>query len=139
MNNPTISIENYQPFWEEDDEEISPEVRKQHTAMGADAESAEWRIQQQEQQHRCDVAIKVRRERWALVRIVRILATPLRVFRASSAEAASRHRQEDDAGGEDDDPDLPPWRWYLPPLTGHKSGILERTYRLSLLAGGEIR
>ena len=48
-------------------------------------------------------------------------------------------------GGDDDDgdSDLPPRQRseieYLRSLTGRKGGILERTYRLSLLAGGVAR
>lgn len=40
-------------------------------------------------------------------RIVRVFRPVLRVFTASSAEAASRHRESDDAGGDDDGDDDP--------------------------------
>lgn len=66
-----------------------------------------------------------------------------RVFFASSAEAASRHRQEDDAGG--DDPDPYAYRWAalraahvarIRKLTGTKFSITEKKYWLRLLLGG---
>ncbi len=39
--------------------------------------------------------------------VARVVRPVLRVFTASSAEAASVHRTEDDAGGDDPDDDLP--------------------------------
>ena len=131
MSNYSKTVEYDQPFWEEEDV-LSPEAQRLHAAMEADQEANFRAILKREERHNAKVARMIKRERvrFSLVRIVRILATPLRVFRASSAEAASRHRQEDDAGGEDDpDDDLPHWRWLLPPLTDNRTSLL--------LAGGE--
>ena len=49
----------------------------------------------------------LRAARQGVVRILRCVRPVLRVFSASSAEAASRHRESDDAGGDDPDDDLP--------------------------------
>ena len=59
-------------------------------------------------------------------RIVRVFRPVLRVFTASSAEAASRHRESDDAGGDDDGDDDPARTRYL-----------QRSRVLSLLLEGE--
>lgn len=39
--------------------------------------------------------------------VARVVRPVVRVFTASSAEAASRHRESDDSGGDDPDDDLP--------------------------------
>lgn len=79
-------------------------------------------------------------------RVRRTIVSATGLFRASSAEAASRHRESDDAGGDGSDPDdsdLPPRQrseiQYLRSLTGRKGGILEQTYRTFLLGGGVAR
>ena len=59
-------------------------------------------------------------------RIVRVFRPVLRIFSASSAEAASRHRESDDAGGGDDGDDDPARTRYL-----------QRSRVLSLLLEGE--
>jgi len=62
---------------------------------------------------------------------------------SGSADATTDHGGDDSGGGgdgDDGDSDLPPKQRsaieYLRSLTGSKGGILEKTYRLSLLAGG---
>ena len=59
-------------------------------------------------------------------RIVRVFRPVLRVFTASSAEAASRHRESDDAGGDDDGDDDPA-----------RVHHIQRQRVLSLLLAGE--
>ena len=88
----------------------------------------------------------LRAARQGVVRILRCVRPVLKLFTASSAEAASVHRTEDDAGGDGSDPDdsdLPPRQrseiQYLRSLTGRKGGILEQTYRTFLLGGGVAR
>ena len=82
----------------------------------------------------------VRRSLGAVVTLAVRSIHSLREHRTTSASAATEHRTEDDAGGDDpDDSDLPSRQRseieYLRSLTGRKGGILERTYRLSLLTG----
>jgi len=84
----------------------------------------------------------VRRSLGAVVTLAVRSIHSLREHRTTSASAATEHRTEDDAGGDDPDDDLPPRQRseveYLRSLTGRKGGILEQTYRASLL-GGDAR
>lgn len=68
----------------------------------------------------------LRAARQSVVRILRCVRPVLRVFTASSAEAASRHRESDDAGGDEDGDDDPARTRYL-----------QRSRVLSLLLAGE--
>lgn len=68
----------------------------------------------------------LRAARQGVVRILRCVRPVLKLFTASSAEAASVHRTEDDAGGDEDGDDDPARTRYL-----------QRSRVLSLLLAGE--